>query len=319
MLIVVGVIGTEDYITSHPFYVRGRGEIYWFKDSKKIETVGFGDDYNSSITYVNYNYALMNEKVYYMRKGKKQILDVVIVDTDILLFRICSLHEIAIMLENKRKIEGVLLCDTFFRISSFEKNRDMNFLLQHGTAVKVESNFKVFLVKNLMLEKPFYIVKLLAVNGNENYSVDLGSYSYEEQKTILNHLWNGVFTVGFYKADTLEEVGRFNMNYLDAISFYFKSGELDVIYFGAQDKNGVLTYCNHTVSYNNKSDAIYLSRQSFFRRDFLKDRRMKYGEYLDLLLFKDCSFCINNPLILIRFSCDTKPLIKIPCKFLVEN
>ena len=316
MLIVVGVIGTEDYITSHPFYVRGRGEIYWFKDSKKIETVGFGDDYNSSIVYVNYNYALMNEKVYYMRKGKKQILDVVILDTGTLLFKICSLHEIATLIENKVKIEGVLFCDTFFKISTRNIIKDV---LAQVTAIKIENNFKVFLVKNLMLEKPFYIVKLLAVNGIENYSVDLGSYSYEEQKTILNHLCNGVFTVGFYKADTLEEVGRFNMNYLNAISFYFKSGELDVIYFGAQDKNGVLTYCNHTVSYNNKSDAIYLSRQSFSRRDFLKDRRMKYGEHLDLLPFKDCSFCINNPLILIRFSCDTKPLVKIPCKFLVEN
>lgn len=316
MLIVVGVIGTEDYITSNPFYVRGRGEIYWFKDSKKIETVGFGDDYNSSIAYVNYNYALMNEKVYYMRKGKKQILDVVILDTGTLLFKICSLHEIATLIENKVKIEGVLFCDTFFKISTRNIIKDV---LAQVTAIKIENNFKVFLVKNLMLEKPFYIVKLLAVNGIENYSVDLGSYSYEEQKTILNHLCNGVFTVGFYKADTLEEVGRFNMNYLNAISFYFKSGELDVIYFGAQDKNGVLTYCNHTVSYNNKSDAIYLSRQSFSRRDFLKDRRMKYGEHLDLLPFKDCSFCINNPLILIRFSCDTKPLVKIPCKFLVEN
>lgn len=220
-------------------------------------------------------------------------------DTDTLTFKIFSMHELAEMILNGVRIDGVCLYKTFVSIQSCWKQ------LEKFTALKVEPDFNLFLLKILMLDKPCYLVRLLLVN-DKAMNFKLEDYKYEEQKELLNHLLNGVFTVGFYNKDTLEEVGRFHLNYLDAIQFYFLAGELATIYNGRG-----LTYFNRTVSYYGKKNVIFLCRQSYSNKVNLK----KYEVYLDGVELKDISFCSSALFILRQFSCDTKPLVKLPCKF----
>lgn len=223
-------------------------------------------------------------------------------DTDTLTFKIFSMHEIAERIINGVRIEGVGIYQTIFSIQSCWQQ------LEKFTAVSVEPDFNLFLLKNLMLDEPCYLVRLLSVN-DKAMNFKLEDYKYEEQKELLNQLLNGVFTVGFYNKDTLEEVGRFHLNYLDAVQFYFLAGELDTI-----TRKKILTYFNHTVSYYGKENVIFLCRQSYSNKDILK----KYEAYLDNVELKDISFCSSALFLLRQFSCDTKPLVKLPCKFLAE-
>lgn len=171
MLIVAEVIGTKDYINHKPFStkIKPNEDFYWFKDRQQINTVAFYDD----SVYLNFKYALQHESVYYIRQGRKQLIDAILMDTDTLTFKIFSMHELAERIQNGVRIEGICLYKTFFSIQSCWKQ------LENFTAVKVESDFKLFLLKKLMLEKPCYIVRLLSVN-DKSIDFKLEDYKYDE-------------------------------------------------------------------------------------------------------------------------------------------
>lgn len=301
MYLLLDVISTEDFVTKN--YLKCRNETKWWSDETGSETVAF-NSFSQTVSIIENKF--IKKESCYKRSGKKYYLYAYIADLDTCKVKCFTMHELVLFLKAGNKVSGIEQKKSPNGIQwnltiseNYYSSTDNNVLRDYSLSHAKELQF--FGVKNALLDKPFYLVQLLAVNNDKNFVFNINAIDKNELPEKLEELLNASYTLGFYNKETCELVYTITTSYIIAMYLYFQLEGIGYVY---QQNKPILCYLNHAFEFNIKGKSIYFARQQKVRKV------NNYTKNLNIFT-KSC------PHIVMYFACDKKPIeqLNLPALF----
>ena len=303
MYLLLDVISTEDFVNKNYLECRGtdyNGVKWWPDETGSCYTVAFSK-FKQSVFILEDKF--LEHESCYKRNGKKHYLYAYIVDLDTYKVKCFTMHELVLFLKAGNVVSGITQNKSDFGIlwnlhtfSNSYLRRDnsiRDYVLSHS------KEFQIFGTKNAFLDKPFYLVQLLAVNGDKDYWFDVNLIDKKELPEKIEEMLNASFTLGFYNKETCELVCTITTSYMQAVYLYF---QLEGIGYIIAHNKPVLCYQNHAFEFNVKGKCIFFARQ-------------ENSDCNKMVLNTFTKSCKN---IVKSFYCDKKPIEQLNLPAVVE-
>lgn len=316
MIIVIGVTTTEG-ITKEIFNVKGTSfitDVHWWKDRQGNYTIGFKEN----LLIYNMNY-FQDTDSYYLRQGKKHNINVFLLDTDTNNVVCNNLYELTRIIKSGRQIYNVSVQQNIVNI--YLDNIDAmygDYNAFFETSCYIMRNYIIsrpelssFILKNKLVQKQFYIVKLVEVNGNKNFKFELNKYDkYELKIKSLLNIFNSRYKLEFYTKSGILAY-RVVTNYFCALIFYMKAHGLKYFF---QQNNKEILYDNQ-VLYDTLSSSNKEKKGIFYYAKQTCDYEMQ-EVCKDVPIQKEFQLIYGIPL---RFECDNSSFLQLPYRSLMES
>ena len=207
MYVLLDVISTEDFVTKN--YLKCRNTVTdakWWQDETGSDIVAF-NSYSRTVSIIENKF--IKKESCYKRSGKKYYLHAYIADLDTFKVKYFTMHELVLFLKAGNIVSGIEQKKTPKGIqwdlsisANYYSRYYINVLRDYSLSHAKELQF--FGVKNALLDKPFYLVQLLAVNNDKNFVFDINAIDKNELPEKLEELFNASYTIGFYNKETCE-------------------------------------------------------------------------------------------------------------------
>ena len=305
MFLLLDVISTEDFVNKNYLECKNAfNGVKWWKDETGVTTVAF-NKFRQTVSIIEEQF--LKKESCYKRNGKKYYLYAYIADLDTYKVKCFTMHELVLFLKAGNVVNGIAKKDLkngttqldlhmFVDYNSYPNKSFRDYILSHA------KEFQFFGIKNALLEKPFYLVQLLAVNNDKDFVFDINAIDKKELPEKLEEMLNASYTLGFYNKDTCELVCTITTSYLMAMYLYFQLEGIGYIY---KRNKPILCYLNHAFEFNVKGKSIYFARQKKVGND------SAYMKHINTFT-KSCPHIVTN------FECDKKPIEQLNLPALME-
>lgn len=260
MYLLLDVISTEDFVNRDFLVSRGTTTGYKFWNGENGEAVVGFNQFKRIISVVER--AFLEKETYYKRNGKKLYLYAYVVDLDTQKVKMFTMRELILFLKSNSVI-GItkgenLYLGTLWNLQQFNVSYSSNNKVRDSFLGKT-IEFQLFGTKNALLENPFYLVQLLAVNHTMDFKFNLENIVPKDRPKKIEELLNSTFSLGFYVKETCEQLCIIDTSYLHAYYLYFQLEGANHIY--QLGKQPIMCYLNHAFEFNVKGKRVFLARQ----------------------------------------------------------